>query len=100
MNKYYIIHKSIYDTKLIKKKQKISINIIHDASINVIEKPDLALNKLKKVTKIHENNEKYKWSMIVKFISNMKKITFSMNAVNINQDNVGLIQFHLEHQNK
>ena len=60
MNKYYIKHKSIYDTKLIKKRQKISINIIRDSIIIVTEKPELVLNNLKKGTKIHKNNEKYK----------------------------------------
>ena len=35
--------------------------------------------------------------MIVKILSNMKKITLSMNDVNINQDNMGMIQFHPEH---
>ena len=60
MNTYYIIHKNIYDTKLIKKRQKISINIIRDSIIIVTEKPELVLNNLKKGTKIHKNNEKYK----------------------------------------
>ena len=60
MNTYYIIHKNIYDTKLIKKRQKISINIIRDSIIIVTEKPKLVLNNLKKGTKIHKNNEKDK----------------------------------------
>ena len=83
-NQYYIINKDIYDTKLRKIRERISIHVMIEPSMNYIYKNVWCLIIISIIIKLLTAINKIKFLLTIKFISTRNLKTFPMNVVKIN----------------